>query len=221
MRGPAVDRDELFEVADRMIADGKDVTALALHAELGRGSLTTIYKLLDEWKRLRPAPAKSSDNGEVPEPVKVALLSTWRVASQEAGRQVEALKEKADQEVTEARKQFAEALEAIAKLEKENDAGAQTIETLTAKVEEFSAQIVRLESQNAAHKATEDELRQQLKAQQAESDRARKELEQQRIDRDSAMKEAAELKGKAQTLKEQNDQLLKRTGNQNQDRNRR
>lgn len=211
MRGPAVDRDELFEVADRMIADGKDVTALTLHAELGRGSLTTIYKLLDEWKKLRPAPhTKTGDNGEVPEPVKAALLSTWRIASQEAGRQVEALKEKTDQEVAEARKQFTDALAAIAKLETENEAGAETIEILSAKVEEYAAQIVRLESQNAAQKATEDELRQQLKAQQAELDRLRKDLEQQRIERDSAMKEAATLKGKADTLKEQNDQLLKK-----------
>lgn len=210
MRGPALDREELFETADRMVADGKDVTALSLHTELGRGSLTTIYKLLDEWKRLRPAPAKRSDNAEVPESVKAALLSTWRVASQEAAREVEAVKEKAAQEVSEAQKQFVGALEAIAKLERESEADAQTIEGLSAKVEEFAAIASRLESEKSAQIATSDELRQQLRAQQEEMERIREELALSRQERDQAMKDAAQLKGKTETLEAQNEQLLKR-----------
>lgn len=214
MRGTAIDRDELFETADRMVADGKEVTALGLHAELGRGSLTTIYKLLDEWKKLRPAPSKSrGDNGEVPEPVKAALLSTWRVASQEAEKVVETVKVKADQEVAEAGKQFSEALLAIGKLEKENDACAETIAGLTAKVEEQAAAIGRLESEKSAQVAAAEELRRQNKGQQEEIERIRKELERQRTERDEAMKEAAQLSGKAETLKSQNEQLLKKLEN--------
>ena len=39
--------DELFETANRLKAEGKEVTALALLDALGGGSLSTIYKHLE------------------------------------------------------------------------------------------------------------------------------------------------------------------------------
>lgn len=53
-RRPVVNRDELFFVADKMAAQGKQVTALQILAALGGGSLTTIYKYLAEWESLHP-----------------------------------------------------------------------------------------------------------------------------------------------------------------------
>lgn len=41
-----IDPDELFETANRLVAEGKEVTATALLDALGGGSLRTIYKYL-------------------------------------------------------------------------------------------------------------------------------------------------------------------------------
>ena len=53
-RTVGIDRDEVFETANRLEAEGKEVTALSMLAALGRGSLTTIYKYLDAWKESKP-----------------------------------------------------------------------------------------------------------------------------------------------------------------------
>ena len=206
-RGPVIDQDELFETANRLEADGKEVTALALLNALGRGSLTTIYKHLESWKSAKP-PKPATGTAEIPEAVKNAFLGTWRVAAQEAAREVEAVRDKAAQEVKEALAQFHGALEAIEKLEREGEAAAEEIEALKKQVIDLQAETSRLEADRAAEKATAEELRQQLKAQQAEIERQHKDKERERQERDAAIKEAAELRGKAATLQAQNEQLM-------------
>jgi len=206
-RSQAIDPDELFETANRLEADGKEVTALALLNALGRGSLTTIYKHLENWKVSRPAKI-STTNNEMPESVKRAFDVAWREAAQEAAREVQAVKEKAAEEVQAALKQFHGALEAIEKLEKESDQDALDIEAFKTQVADQQMEIAKLESDSAAQKATAVELRRQQESQIAELERLHSELEKQKLDRDEAIKDAAELKGKTETLQNQYEQLL-------------
>jgi len=194
-RGPVIQEDELFEVANRLEAEGKEVTALALLEALGRGSLTTIYKHLEVWKTAKPAKVQLSNN-EMPDRVKSAFLVAWREASQEAGLAVEEAREKAKEEVAAALKQFHGALEAIAKLEREKEEQDEAIESLQKQLAEAKADATKAESEGAAEKARADELREQLKTQQQ--------------DRDAALKEAAETKGQLESLKAQNQELLNR-----------
>lgn len=194
-RGPVIQEDELFEVANRLEAEGKEVTALALLEALGRGSLTTIYKHLEVWKTAKPVKVQLSNN-EMPDRVKSAFMVAWREASQEAGIAVEETKEKAKEEVAAALRQFHGALEAIAKLEKDKEAQDEAIEGLQKQLAEAKAEATKAESEGAAEKARADELREQLKAQQQ--------------DRDLALKEAAETKGQLESLKAQNQELLNR-----------
>jgi chromosome segregation ATPase len=194
-RGPVIQEDELFEVANRLEAEGKEVTALALLEALGRGSLTTIYKHLEVWKSAKPAKVQLSNN-EMPERVKTAFMVAWREASQEAGLAVEEVREKAKEEVAAALRQFHGALEAIAKLEKDKEAQDEAIEGLQKQLAEAKAEAAKAESEGAAEKARADELREQLKTQQQ--------------DRDAALKEAAETKGQLESLKAQNQELLNR-----------
>ena len=194
-RGPVIQEDELFEVANRLEAEGKEVTALALLEALGRGSLTTIYKHLEVWKSAKPAKVQLSNN-EMPERVKTAFMVAWREASQEAGLAVEEVREKAKEEVAAALRQFHGALDAIAKLEKDKEAQDEAIEGLQKQLAEAKAEAAKAESEGAAEKARADELREQLKTQQQ--------------DRDAALKEAAETKGQLESLKAQNQELLNR-----------
>jgi hypothetical protein len=59
-RRPVVDQEEVIQAADKLAADAKPVTALALLEALGGGSLTTVYKHLAVWEARRPATPKSN-----------------------------------------------------------------------------------------------------------------------------------------------------------------
>ncbi|MCC7531192.1 MAG: DNA-binding protein [Candidatus Melainabacteria bacterium] len=196
-RNVGIERDEVFETANRLEAEGKEVTALAMLAALGRGSLTTIYKYLDAWKHAKPVKTPSVQT-EPPDQVKSAFATAWRVAAEEAARETMVMREKAAEEVSAALKQFQGALEAIAKLEADREADAEVLEGLQKITAGQKAEIAKLETEVATEHARAEELRDQLKAQQS--------------DRDVAMKEAAEYKGRAETLKTQNEALLSKIG---------
>lgn len=207
-RGPVIEQDELFEVANRLEAEGKDVTALALLEALGRGSLTTIYKHLEVWKTAKPSKVQLSNN-EMPDRVKSAFMVAWREASQEAQVSVEEAKEKAREEVAAALRQFHGALEAIAKLEKEREADADQIQTLNEQVDKLAQDVSSLEASNAALKA-------QGEAQVKDLERLQKELAKAQAERDESMKAAAEQKGKLASLEAQNADLMKVIGGKKQ-----
>ena len=196
-RTVGIDRGEVFETANRLEAEGKEVTALTMLAALGRGSLTTIYKHLDAWRESKPVknPIVQVDQ---PEMVKTAFATAWRVAAEEAARETMVIREKAAGEINAALRQFHGALEAIAKLEADREADADIIEGLQKIAAEQKAENAKLETEAATERARADELRDQLKALQS--------------DRDTAMKAAAELKGLTEALKDQNKQLMAKFG---------
>lgn len=180
-RRPQIERDELFEVANQMAAEGKPVTALTLLDGLGGGSLRTIYKYLAEWEASRPKKGAAVTNtAEIPDAVQNAFASTWRVAALEASREVLAAKEKAAEDVKAAQNKFDEALEAIQKLETDSERDNAQIEELKARVAELDQQVSDLNKENAAGKATAEQLRHQVKAQQSELDRLHNNHEQDR-----------------------------------------
>ena len=89
-----IDPDELFETANRLVAEGKEVTATALLDALGGGSLRTIYKYLEQWKDKAPiAPVKKKV--DIPDRVQASFSMAWRMATDEAAIEIEAVKQKA------------------------------------------------------------------------------------------------------------------------------
>jgi len=202
-RRRAIEADELFETANRLQAEGKDVNATALLDALGGGSLRTIYKLLEAWQQRRPAMVITATD-EIPASVQAAFASCWRQAAQEAGREVLAVKEKAAEEVEAAVKQFQGALDAIDKMEKESEADAQQIDQLKERVAELEAALQKSQTDGAASRATGEQLRQQVKAQEAELERLHSDIgkertnRQQEIERISAAAEVAQGKAAQQ-----------------------
>ncbi len=176
-RRAVVERDELFAVATSLAAEGKDVTALALLNSLGRGSLTTIYKLLAEWNAQQTNKDAGSVPTEIPEAVQNAILNTWRVATHEAGKQITAVKERAAEEVKAAQKQFEDAVEVIKKLESDIDEDATHIEKLEARVAELESALNSAGNDNAALQATAEQMRHQVQAQQAELERLHRDID--------------------------------------------
>lgn len=183
-------QEQVFEVADRMAANGQEVTPTALLQALGGGSLTTIYKHLDAWqtsKKDAPVPVVY----EMPEPVKSAFNGVWQVAANEAAKEVTAIREKADAEVKAVVRRLDEAVSNIEQLESEADADTTKIEALErqlladkAAADNFATQAVARES---ALTATVEQMRKQIDAQALELNRVH-------ADHDSARKaHAAEL----------------------------
>lgn len=214
-RRAVIDREELFETANTMAANGKDVTALSLLNALGGGSLTTIYKYLSEWEAERPKASSTAGSAEIPDLVQNAFHSTWRIATMEAARETAAIKEKAAEEVKAAQKLFDGALDAIQKLESESEQDAAEIEALRKQGSELETALSSIRNDNAALKATNEQLLHQVKSQNAELERLHKtitiadqKLDAANAERESAIKATAQLKGQADTLKSQNTELM-------------
>ena len=207
MRRQAIEADELFETANRLQAEGKEVTALTLLDALGGGSLRTIYKHLETWKQTKPA-AVIVGNDEMPESIRGIFAAAWRSAAQEAGRQVLAVKEKATEEVKEALQQFHGALEAIGKLEGDADEAAQETEKLKAQLAEVQSECSQVKAESAGYKATAEQLTNQVEKLEEDHKRFRADAEKDRAGREAAATEAAELRGQLQAVQSQNRELL-------------
>lgn len=212
-------QQDVFAAADAMAAEGLEVTASALLTKLGGGSLTTIYKHLDNWRAANPAAAAAGMPIDIPDPVQGAFAAAWRVAATEAGREITAAKEKAAEEVKTAQKQFQEAFQSIERLEAEAEADGARIEELETKGSKLEESLHQSENERAALAATGDQQRQRIEAQDTELKRLREELEQQRKEqqtttkeREKLIKEAAELRGQLQALESQNKNLLAKLG---------
>lgn len=210
-RGPNIDQGELFEVADRLEVEGKEVTALAVQAALGRGSYTTVYRYLEAWRASRPAPV-APVSLQMPDQVKNIFAGAWRLALMESAKETEAVKVKAAEDLKNAAAQFQGALEAIEKLELAADASATEIASLRESDEQKRTALSKAESELAARASATEELRRQLVDREAEIVRLREELAAGRKDRDLAINEAAELRGKMNAIESQNEALLKRIG---------
>jgi len=201
-RRATVDREELFDAANRLVLEGKEVSATELREMLGGGSFNTIYKFLNEWRAGQPSePPPSPD--QIPALVQTAFLNTWRVATQEADRLLDEAKEKAAEEVREAQKQFADALKSIEKLEADSEADAREIESLKGRTGELEAELKDAQGKVAGLAATVEQVKQQL-------EKVEKEKASDRKERDDAMKQAAELRGQLEAIKAQNAELLSR-----------
>ncbi len=219
-RRGSISEEQVFEAADALVAQGKEVTPTALLSSLGSGSFTTIYKHLSAWESSR-ASAVTDRAAVIPEAVLSAFGAAWRAATAEAGKEVLAVREQAAEDVAAARTQFQEALQTIERLEIESETDAARLESLSAKVAELEKSLHQSENERAALKATCEQLQHQVKSQESdlarvhkesESERKRhqEELTEARKDKDLAIRESAELRGKATTLEAQNKDLLTR-----------
>ncbi|MBZ0189090.1 MAG: DNA-binding protein, partial [Candidatus Obscuribacterales bacterium] len=233
-RRGSITETQVFEAADALVAQGREVTPTALLNSIGSGSFTTIYKHLSAWEESRVA-AVTDRAAVIPEAVLSAFGAAWRTASAEAGKEVAVVKEQASEEIATAKVQFQEALTTIERLESESEADAAKIESLNARIAELEESLHKAENEKSAIKATAEQLREQVHSQESELERVHKDADAERKkhqeemdkteerariceqetaaarkEREAAIEEAAELRGKASTLETQNADLLSR-----------
>ena len=179
-RTAAHTQEQIFEAADRLAVNGQEVTANALRDLLGRGSYSTFVKQIDIWQRARQA-APMPVVLEMPDSVKVAFSQCWQAAAGEAGKEIAAIREKADAEVKDTKRRLEEAIAAIEQLEDEAEADTARMETAEAALaaERMTSQQATTDAaaREAALSATADQMREQIEAQQAELGRVHIEAE--------------------------------------------
>ncbi|CAN5190062.1 hypothetical protein BH11CYA1_BH11CYA1_48750 [soil metagenome] len=188
-----IDQDELFETANRLVAEGKDVTATMLLDALGGGSLRTIYKYLEQWKDKSPiVPVKKTV--DIPERVQASFAMAWRIAKDEAAFEIEAVKQKAAEDVAAANNRFQEALNAAEKLEREAQEAADAIDGFKSQLAGLIEDVTNLSAARARYKATAEQLEQQVKAQGQELERIHNERAE---ERDEHAQQIAKLENSA------------------------
>lgn len=170
-RAAAYSPEQVFEAADKLAANGHEVTPNALRDLLGRGSYSTFVKHTDAWQQARQA-APAPVILEMPDSVKAAFAQCWQAAASEAGKEIAAIRERADAETKASKRRLDEVIVAIEQLESEAEADAARLETAEASVaaERAAAQQAATEAaaREAALQATADQMRLQIEAQQAE-----------------------------------------------------
>ena len=206
-RRGSITEAQIFEAADALVAQGREVTPTALLSAVGSGSFTTIYKHLSEWEKSQKS-AGAERSVVIPDSVLSGFGAAWRAALLEANKEVALVREQAAEEVKAAKAQFQEALQTIERLEAESEVDTARIEELSAKIAKLEESLHRSENEKSAFKATLDQIGNQLKAQEAELARLHHSIEKDRKEREAAIKEAAELNGQVQLLKAQNSELI-------------
>lgn len=164
-------QEEVFQAADALAANGKEVTPTTLRDALGGGSLTTIYKHIDAWQETRKA-APMPIILEMPDSVKIAFSQCWQAAASEAGKEIATIREKTDTEIKITKRRLDEAVAAIEQLESEGDADSVKLEKaeadLAAALSTSQQAATEAAAMEAALSATANQMREQIEAQQAE-----------------------------------------------------
>ncbi|WP_417223219.1 DNA-binding protein [Amphritea sp.] len=162
---------KVFEIADKLLAEGRKPTQQMVRNELGSGSLTTINKALNDWwqglgKRLLEQNARP----DIPEPVFVSANTLWQQALAYAEHQLSGEREQLQQHY--------EALEA--ELKGQQSAGRYDLRRL----QDLSDKLMAENQRNLAYIAelqkkqlAQDEREMRLEAQNRDFNRQVKEYE--------------------------------------------
>lgn len=114
---------QVFEIADRLLADGVRPTQQAVRDQLGKGSLTTINKALgDWWRSLGERLTAGNRYPDLPDSLATAMVAWWQQALDQSRSEFElqqdrlirdkrALKDQHRQQLDELQAQLARSLE--------------------------------------------------------------------------------------------------------------
>jgi len=194
-----VTQQAVHEVASALVAEGLEPSILAVQSRIGGGSYTTVKRCLDIWK-LERAQADSTDS-EIPANVQTKAQeftrALWVLASKEAQREVQAVKDEARAEVALVRSELVAANSEIARLEEVEATQATTIEQQQARLRDVEIELVRLTEQARRVPVLEQELSQMR----VELDTSRKETTDKAV-------EASRLMGQVDTLNTHMESLM-------------
>lgn len=166
-RNAAHTQKQIFEAADKLMESGLEVTPFSLREYLGRGSFSTLGKHIEAWQEARKAAALPVIL-DMPEVVKVAFAQCWQSAAAEAGKEIAAIRDKAQSEIETLKRRLDEALSEIERLEEEADSFTDTLDGMQNKFEQVTKEARQTATDAATREAsltaTVEQMRQQIES---------------------------------------------------------
>lgn len=199
MARPIVTPQAVKEVADALTAEGADPSILAVQSRIGGGSYSTVKRYLDAWKQARAL----ADTAAIETPAVVQAKgqefahAVWALATREAQREAQTIKDEARAEVAALRADLAGATTEITRLEGVETAQAATIDAQQVKLRDV--ELALADTQAQARRVPE--LEQSLAQLRAELSDSRKEATDKAV-------EAGRLAGEAEALRVQVHELM-------------
>lgn len=190
-------KSKVFAAADAISARGEPITQIAIRAEMGGGSFSTIGPLLKEWRIENPQIARAINDvdAEAPEAVqKIAaelVRRVWIEAQSAASVALETMRQDVEDLKAEAAAEIAETVEAMKILEAERD-------DALIKAQEFENHWGAALSDLTGADTALEEAREQIAREAARADLAERELKR----ADAAKIEADERAALSQALRE-------------------
>jgi flagellar biosynthesis GTPase FlhF len=218
---------QVFEVADKLLASGVRPTQQAVREQLGRGSLTTINKALGEWWQLLGERLTAGQRyPELPEALSKSMLEWWQQAVEQSRREFELqhdrlvrdkreLKQLHQQRFEAQQSQLSDTLASLADQVEQQRLLQQQLEQQRQEQQALERRL--LEAESAALEAAR-ELKIQVSVQtklENQNQQLRKQLEQARCDAGSGQleRENANLRALVDELDQKYNQLLQLVDN--------
>lgn len=201
-------REDIWEAADILDADGKRPTLDALRKALGRGSYTTIGAALAEWKARQAAQrtaVRESAPSSIAERIKDLGDEIWTCALELANARLESERNALDAarvELNEARKEAAELADALTS---ELDAERDRTTLLAQQVTKAQSELQALRERLAVAESRNEDLQRQVDAERQSAETAREAMA-------TAREESATLRGQVDMLTQQQQQLIEKLG---------
>lgn len=147
----AITKDQIFDVADELDANGQNATLAAVRKVLGGGSFTTISEAMTEWRERKAAketPLREPAPPSIADRLSEFGAELWSMALDLANRRLAAEREALDA--------------ARVQLEAEKQEAAELADQVTGELEALQGKVAALEAAELAARSEAGRLRQQL-----------------------------------------------------------
>ena len=194
-----VTSERVAEIANALVLEGQEPSIVAVQAQIGGGSYSTVKRYLDVWRQERAEAAASAPDmpSEIAAKGSEFARAVWGMASRQAQRDAQVVKDSAAKAEAALRGELVGAQAEIARLEQTDAHQAETIEQQAAKLREI--ELALAEAQAQARRVPE--LESTLADTRAQLDTARRDVSE-------ARERAAGLAGQMEALASQNAALL-------------
>ena len=194
-----VTSERVAEIANALVLEGQEPSIVAVQAQIGGGSYSTVKRYLDVWRQERAEAAASAPDmpSEIAAKGSEFARAVWGMASRQAQRDAQVVKDSAAKAEAALRGELVGAQAEIARLEQTDAHQAETIEQQAAKLREIELALAEVQAQ--ARRVPE--LESTLADTRAQLDTARRDVSE-------ARERAAGLAGQMEALASQNAALL-------------
>lgn len=201
-----VTSERVAEIANALVLEGQEPSIVAVQAQIGGGSYSTVKRYLDVWRQERAEAAASAPDmpSEIAAKGAEFARTVWAMASRQAQRDAQGVKDAAAKAEAALRGELVGAQAEIARLEQTDAHQAETIEQQAAKLREIELALAEVQAQ--ARRVPE--LESTLADTRAQLDAARRDVSE-------ARERAAGLAGQMEALASQNAALLAALPQQN------